>query len=195
MRVLGIADCVFSFGNVDGIIRHHLDVLSVKNAVRFLRHDVGYARLAALEIVAQLLHCVGFAALAHRWLPRDVSERVLRAPGIDRLRLEVIFHIVGGELHIPVCHGNVAVVIDHLSPLAEILDYRVSCGRECRSFERRLAEHLYRICAEYGVREVNGVPDGLDRIRSSLLRAVKHRSRNFCRRLLPTSARASVVLR
>ena len=130
MRLLGIADRVFSFGDVDGIIRHHLDVLSVENAVRFLCHDVGYARLAALEIVAQLLHRVGLAALAHRRLSGDVSERILRASGIDCLCLEVIFHVVSSEFHVPVCHGNIAVVIDHLSSLAEILDYRVeNAGR------------------------------------------------------------------
>ena len=56
VRFVAIAYGISSLGDVDGTVRHHLDVLSMKDTVLFLGHHVLDPCLLSFEIVSYLLH-------------------------------------------------------------------------------------------------------------------------------------------
>ena len=140
MRMLAVADRVFSVGYVDRAVRHHLDVPSMKDTVLLLGYHVGYARLLGVEVVAYLLHCVGLSALLHLRLPDPCPGGVPGSPGEDCSGLEVVLHVVGGELHVAVGHAHVTIIVYHPFTFGEVLYYGVPCRRECRCVKGTLAE-------------------------------------------------------
>ena len=158
MRVLAVADSVFAFCDIDGLVRHHLDVLSVQDAFLLLGHHVGDACLAGIEIVPDLLHFVGLAVIFHFRKAFYRSGRVFRAPCEYGLGLQVIFHIIGGKLHVAVRNGDIAVIVYHPFPVGKVFDDGVFGRRECRSFERTLPEKLHRIGPCYGISQRDGIP-------------------------------------
>ena len=130
MRFLTVTYGVFSMCDVDGAVWHHLDVLAVENTVLFLCHHVGYACLLGIEVVADLIHAVGFASLFHHRLSDRCACRVCCSTGVKDAGLEVIFHVVSSHLHVAVGDGDISIVVDLLLPVAEILYDGVSCGGE-----------------------------------------------------------------
>ena len=51
VRMFTVADGIFSISNVYGIVRHHLDVLAVKNSILLLGNYICDARLPGIEII------------------------------------------------------------------------------------------------------------------------------------------------
>ena len=85
VRMLKIADRVLAFGYVDGLVRHHLDVLPVKDAVILLRYHVRDPGLAGVEIVPDLFHVECLAALGHLRHGEAIElrdRRGARTPGV-----------------------------------------------------------------------------------------------------------------
>ena len=100
MRMLAVADRIASLGHIDGIVRHHLDVLALDYALLFRRDHIRDPGLPRLEIVAELLHLVALSAVLHHRLSLDLpGSRVLRAPRVKGVVFQVIFHIVGRQFH------------------------------------------------------------------------------------------------
>ena len=162
MRFLEVADGVHAVGDVDGLVRQHLDVAALEQAFVLLGDHVGDAGLAALEVVAELFHLVGLAALAHfgHALPL-AGQRVQGAPGIDRGRIHVILHVVGRQLEILVLDGNPAPVVDLALAVGEDLQRRVGGIGEGRTVEGTLAEQVDRVGLENRIGPVQGVAPGL----------------------------------
>ena len=130
MRLLTVTYGVFSMCDVDGAVGHHLDVLAVEDSVLLLCHHVGYACLLGVEVVADLIHAVGFTSLFHHRLSDCRTCRIRSSAGIQDTCLEVIFHIVGRHLHVAVGDGDISIIVDLLLAVAEILYDGVSCGGE-----------------------------------------------------------------
>ena len=151
MRFLAVADRIFSVGDVDGLVRHHLYVPSVEDAFRLLGDHVGDPGLSRVEIVAQLLHGIGLSVLLHLRLSYECTRGVPGSPCIYRLGLQVIFHVVRGELHASVGHGHVPVIVYHPLPVREVLHDGVPCRGECRHVEGALFHE------GEGIRPCNGI--------------------------------------
>ena len=126
MRLLAITDRIFSVGYVDGAVRHHLDVLSVKDTVLFLSHHIGYSGLHGVEIVPDFVHGIGLSSLFHDRFAGHCASGVRSSSCIQVGGVQVIFHVVGCKFHVAVGDSNISVVIYHLPAVAEILYYRVS---------------------------------------------------------------------
>ena len=58
MRMVGIADRVFAMLYIDGPVIHHLDILSVENAVVLGSYHIVDEGLSGVEIIIQALHLV-----------------------------------------------------------------------------------------------------------------------------------------
>jgi len=135
MRMFAVADSVFAVGYVYGLVRHHLDVPAVQYALLLLGYHIGYSGLAGIEVVPHLLHFVCLAVVLHFRKSGDCTRTVLGASGIHGLRLQVVFHIVCGKFHVSVCHGHIAVIVDHSLSVREIFYYGVFRSRERRPFK------------------------------------------------------------
>ena len=146
MRMFAVADSVFSVCDVDGMVRHHLDVLSVQDAVLFLSDHVLDSGLLGGEIVSDLLHGVGFSSLFHHRLSLYDACRVLGSTGEKCLCLKVILHVIGCQFHICIGNADVAIIVDYPLSIAEIFDNRVLCRSECRGIQRTLVQKVERIC-------------------------------------------------
>ena len=136
MRLLTITDGVFSVCDVDGVVRHHLDVFSMKDTLLLLSHHIGDSGFSCVEIIADLIHGVRLASLFHHRLPDSVTCRVGSASCIKDTCLKVIFHIIRGQLHVAVVHTDIAIVVYDLISIAEVLYNGVFCRCECRSIQR-----------------------------------------------------------
>ncbi len=162
--VVGVADRVFALGDVDGLVVHHLYVLSVEYAVVLGGDHVGDAGLARVEVVAHLLHVVGLASLGHFGLPPPRRGRWSHTrPRVDRALVHVVLHVFGGQLHVLVGHAHVAIIIYEAFAVAEVLDYGVPGGRERGLVEGTLAEHGHRVGPVQGVGGVERIPEGQGR--------------------------------
>ena len=127
--MLGVADSIFALGDVDGLVVHHLYVLPVQDAFLLLGHHVGYPRLSGIEVIVQFLHGVGLSGLFHGRHSDDGPGGVLGTSRIDRFRLDIVFHVVGCQLHVTVSYADIAGVIDHPLAVGEIFHDGVS--RRC----------------------------------------------------------------
>ena len=145
VRLLAVAHCVFSFCDVDGLVRHHLYVLAVQDTVSFLGNHVCYPGLACVEIVPELLHGVGLSLLLHGRHAYDSTGRILCPSCKHSLGLHVVFHIVSCKLHPSVCHRDISVVVDHTLAVCEVLDYRITGSSEGRHIKGALVEKCDRI--------------------------------------------------
>ena len=159
VRMLGIADGVFAVGHVDGIVRHHLHVPTMQDTVVFRGYEVGYERLLGLEVVFELLHVVGLLALCHHGAALPFAgQAVIDAFGIDGGGVHVVFHELGGELHVLVGDGHVAIIINEAVAVGEDFHDGVARGGERRLLEGTLAEQGYGIQLVDGVGPVEGIP-------------------------------------
>ena len=68
MRLFAVTDSITSMGDVDRMVRHHLDVLSVEDTVLFLSHHIGDPGLHRIKVVPDFLHLIRLVALGHDWL-------------------------------------------------------------------------------------------------------------------------------
>lgn len=126
VRMLKIADRVLAFGYVDGLVRHHLDVLPVKDAVILLRYHVRDPGLAGVEIVPDLFHVECLAALGHLRLPLPLlGKAVVGASGIDGTGGHVIFHVVSLQFDVLVGDLDVSPVIHLALTVGKILPYGI----------------------------------------------------------------------
>ena len=152
MRMFAIADRISSFGDVDRAVRHHLDVLSMKYTILLLSHHIRDSGLHCLEVISDLFHLVFLTALLHYRTTFDDSCGVLCATGIKSRCLEVILHVIGCQLEVSVCGGNISIIIDELLSVAEILDDGVFCCCECGCVEGTFLEHFKGVPAENRIR-------------------------------------------
>jgi len=133
MRVFKVADGIFTFCDVDGFVRHHLDVLAVKYSVILLCDHIRDPGLAGVEVVADLLHVECLAALCHLRLAFPLlRQTVVGASGKDRSCRHVVFHVIRLELNILIGDLHVTPIVHFSLPIGEILAYRVLRARECR---------------------------------------------------------------
>ena len=132
MGFLAIADRIFPLCYVDGLVRHHLDVFAVQDAFGLLCDHVGDSCFFRVEIIAQLLHRISLAGFLHGRHACNHAGSILCASCEDSLGLHVVFHIVGGKLHVPVGDGDIPIIVYHSFPVGEILHDGVPCSRESR---------------------------------------------------------------
>ena len=152
MGVIFVADRVFSVRQVDGMVVHQLDVLTVQDAVGIVRDHVLDPRLAGIEVVADFLHIVGLSALGHhRTAVPDAFQAVIHAAGEDGPFVHVVLHIVGRQLQVLVLDGRGAIVIDEPVAVGEVADHRIGGIGEGRHLQGTLAQQ------GHGVRAVQGV--------------------------------------
>ena len=124
MRIIQVTDSILSFGYVDGTVRHHLYVLAMKESLILLSEHIRDPGLARIEIVTELLHIVGFAALFHHGTSFPLSGKgIQRTAGKYSSGLHVIFHIIRAELHIVIFNGDVTVIEYAPFPSGKILHY------------------------------------------------------------------------
>ena len=137
VRMVGVAHRIFSLGYIDGLVRHHLDVFAVQDAVVLGSYHILDTGLARIEIIAQFLHVVFLGAfLHHRPAYPFAGKGIVHAVGIDGARIHVVFHPLGGQLHVLVGNFNVAVVIYQTVPVFEMFDDGVPGSGECRGAQR-----------------------------------------------------------
>ena len=160
MRMFEFADRVLSFRDVDRAVRHHLDVLSVEDAVLLCCYHVRDPRLVRVEIVADLLHVEGFAALGHRRLSLPFSrEGVESSPREDNSCQHVILHVVGREFHVVVGDCHITIIIHLPLAVGEILTDRILGSGECRKGNGALRQKVQRIRPRKGIRPHQRIPD------------------------------------
>ena len=135
MGLLTVADSITAVGNIDGTVRHHLDLLSMEDSVLFLSHHIGDPGFVSLEIIPYLLHFVGRTALFHDRTAFDDTGSVFGSAGIQCGRIEVVFHIIGSKLHVSVCDAYVAVIVYETFSVTEIFNDRVFCDSKGRGFK------------------------------------------------------------
>ena len=129
MWMLKVADSVFSMSDVDGFVREHLYVLSVKYSIILLCDHVGNPGLAGIEVVADLLHVEGLVTLGHYRLAFPfMGKGIIGATGEDCPGVHIVLHVVGLELYVLVGDFHIAP-IEHLSlPVDEYLPGGVFCS-------------------------------------------------------------------
>ena len=193
MRLFGVAYRIFSLGDVDGLVRHHLDVLSVQDAFRLLGHHIRDSGLLGVEIVAEFLHGVALPAVFHCGHACNHARGIFCPPGEDCLRLHVIFHVVCRQLHVAVCHSDVSVIIYHPLAVGEILDYGITRRGECGHFEGALPEECDRIGTGHRVCPCRGIRHCRHRVGNGS--SVGDRLRIFGAAGHPVSPGPSVFLR
>ena len=128
--------------DVDGLVRHHLDILSVKNAVLLLSHHIIDSGLACVEVISHLLHGVGTRSLLHDRFSLDYSGTVSRTTGIESGGRKVIFHVVGGQFHVSVCDADITIIVYDSFSVTEVFYDGIFCLSEGRNFKGRLSEHV-----------------------------------------------------
>ena len=143
VRFFAVADSVASVGDVYGLVRKHLDVLSVENTVLLLGQHVRDSGFLGVEVVADLFHSVGLLSFLHHRLALNDSVLVFCTSGVKDAGIEVIFHVVRGELHVSVCDGYITIVIYKSLAVAEIFYNGVLCCCECRSLKGTLPEKVH----------------------------------------------------
>ena len=123
MRVLEVADRVHAVSHVDGLVRHHLYLLALKDAFGLLCYHVGNAGLPGVEVVIELVHLVCLGAFRHfrEALPFS-GEGVFLAAGEHGVGVHVVLNVVCGEFHVLVLHRGAAVVVYHALAAGEIRD-------------------------------------------------------------------------
>ena len=165
VRLVEIADRILSACDIDGLVRHHLDLLSMQEAFLLLGNHVGNPGLAGAEIIPQFLHLVCILALLHfrKSLPL-LGDGIVCSAGIDGAGLHVIFHEIGREFHVVVFDVDFAVVIYFPLSVGEDLDDRVFRTGECRSIERALLLKGGGVDLEKGIRFVDRIADGPERV-------------------------------
>ena len=141
MGMFEIADSVFSFCDVDGLVRHHLDVLSMKNPVILLRDHVRDPGLAGVEIVPDLLHVESLPSLSHLRLSLPLlRQAVVGASREDSSGGHVIFHVVGLELDVIIGDLHIAPVVHLTLSVRKILPYGILGSRERRAGQGTLVQ-------------------------------------------------------
>ena len=166
-----IADRVFAFGDVDGLVRHHLDVLSVEDAVILFRDHVRDPGLAGVEIVPDLLHVESLSPLSHLRLAFPLlGQTVVGSSREDCPGGHVILHVISLQLDVVVRDLDIAPVVHLALPVREILSDRILRPGECRSGKGTLVQHEQRVSPGCRIRD----PDGVS---SSCKRVLKRRNR------------------
>ena len=151
---LQVANGVNAVPQVDGLVRHHLDLLTLQEAFRLLGDHVGDAGLLGGEVVAKLIHLICLASFGHFRQAHHFSRRRIRAArGIDGIGEHIVFQIIRRELHILVRYGGAAIIINQASSVPEIRNNGVFGCRKGRTLQRALLKEVQGIC-----------PDGLEGI-------------------------------
>ena len=113
--MLQIAYGIFTLGYVDGLVRHHLDVPAMEYSFVLAGDHVGDPGLAGVEVVTDLFHVEGLAALGHYRLAFPcMVQGVIRAPCEYDTCRHVVFHVIGRQLQVLVRDLNVSPVV-HLA--------------------------------------------------------------------------------
>ena len=171
--ILVVADRILSVFDIDGLVRHHLDALSVQDALVIVGQHVGDEGLVGIEIVPDFLHHIIVLSLLHLRLAFPfTTEGVQRAAGIDDARGHVIFHIIGGQGHVLVLNLHAAVVIDHAFPIGKILYDGIAGGSENRYCDGALGKHLERVGRRHGITGMPGLSCKIQGVKSRLLRRI-----------------------
>ena len=161
MRVVGIADRIFSVGDIDGPVFHHLDVAAVEYTLVVIGYHIVDERLAGIEVVVDILHLVLLAALFHHRSSGPLHlGGVKTAPGIDRPGFHVVLHIIRRQFHILVGDLHLTIIIHLVGTGLGIPDreHGVAGIREGRVFQAALAEECHRIGAAKGIHDPQRVP-------------------------------------
>ena len=141
VRLIRIADGVLAVGDVDGPVRHHLDVTSVKDTFIVCGGHVGDAGLLRIEVVPHFLHLILVLALFHDGEAAPFScLRILYALRKDFARSHVILHVSGGQLHVLVGDLDISVVVYHAFTVGEHLDDGILRSGESRLVQGTLAK-------------------------------------------------------
>ena len=166
--LLQVADRIDTFLQVDGLVRHHLDALSLQQALALLGDHIGDAGLAGIEVIPQFVHLVRLPVLRHfRQAFHLPGSGVLAAAGEDGVGLHIVDQIIGRELHILIGDGGTAVVVDFTLPVGEIRDDGVFGRRESGLLQGTLVQQVQGIPAGggYGILHTQGIgPIGRDGI-------------------------------
>ena len=143
VRLLQVTDRVNALGEVDGLVRHHLDVLALQQAFALLGDHVGDAGLLGVEVVAEFVHFIRLAVFGHFGQAFPFSGGgVLAAAREDGVGLHVVLNVVCREFHVLVAHRGAAVVVDLALTVGEIRDDGVLGGGEGRFFQGTLAQQV-----------------------------------------------------
>ena len=141
VRLIRIADGVLAVGDVDGPVRHHLDVPSVKDTLIVCGGHVGDAGLLRIEVVPHFLHLILVLALFHDGEAAPFSSlRILYALRKDFARGHVILHVSGGQLHVLVGDLDISVVVYHAFSVSEHLYDGILRAGESRLVQGTLAK-------------------------------------------------------
>ena len=161
MRVLGVAHRVFSAGDVDGLVGHHLQFFTHELAFILLGGHVLDAGLAGFEIVEHLVHLILFSTGAHdRTSGHLASNGITCSLGVNDVELGVVGHVVGLQGHVLVCSGDVAEIIDDV--VFNVLHHGVAGRGEGRAVDHAfgLGEKRVGREADRAVGEGGGVDGG-----------------------------------
>ena len=136
-----IADSIFALGDIDRLVSHHLQVLTMKDTLLLLGDHIFDSRLPRFEVIIYVVDIVRLSVHRHHRSGQNVSEGVLQTRSKYGLFVDIIGHIVCLYPHISIIHLHTAVVIDHLVRPREIFDGGVLRLREDRIFEHPLIFH------------------------------------------------------
>ena len=161
VRVVGIADRIFSVGDIDGPVFHHLDVAAVEYTLVIIGYHIVYECLAGVEVIVHILHFILLSALLHHRSSHPFHFcGVVTAPGIDRPGFHVVLHIIRSKLHILVGDLHLTIIIYLVGTGLGIPDreHGVAGIGEGRVFQAALAEECHRIGAAKGIHDPQRVP-------------------------------------
>ena len=151
MRFLQVTDRIHAVFHVDGLVRHHLDLLTLQDAFGLFGDHVGDARLPGVEVVIHLVHLVAGTALGHLRKAVPFSrEGVQLSAGIHRVGGHVKTDIIGRELHVLVGDRSAAVIVDEPVSVGKIRYNGVLGGGEGRPVERTLVQHVQGVLSGLG---------------------------------------------
>ena len=146
MRLFQVANGVDTVPQVDGLVRHHLDLLTLEQTFRLLGNHIGDAGFLGGKVVTELVHLVGLSSFGHLRKTHHFSGgKIFLAPGKNGVGQHVVFQIIGRELHILVGDRSAAVIVYHAPSVPEVRDNGILGRREGRAFQRTLVQHVQGI--------------------------------------------------
>ena len=163
MGLLQVTNGVHAVAHVDGLVRFHLDFLTLQQTVRLLGDHIGDTGFLGVEVVIQLVHLVALPVLGHfRKAFHFSGGKVFPASGVYRIGFHVVFQVIRRQFHVLISDRGAAVIIDHAFAVAEIRDDGVLGGREGRTLQRTLAKQVHGVGPGGfdGIGPVQGIPGG-----------------------------------
>ena len=141
VRMLRVADCIFTAGYVHRLVFQHLELLSAQLTVLLVCHHILDAGLTGIKAVVNLLHLVLRLAIFEHRLPHPVIFVVFCTACVHDIIVKIVGHIVGRNLGLAIFHRDITIVIDNPSSSCKILYDRVFSRRECWPLKGALGAH------------------------------------------------------